>query len=150
MAKKEVVKTTKGIFHIAGSTCPGLYNKRIHDAPKDAVYIGRPSKWGNPFVIGEHGTRFEVIQKYEEYLLNSPELMSCIVKELRGKDLVCFCAPHPCHGHVLMKHANCVLRENEWVMWEEVRYPNLVLPEPFPQDRRLLSHLTKLGTKQVT
>lgn len=109
-------KTTKGIYHIDGSSYPGLYNKRIHDTPKNAVYIGRPSKWGNPFVIGEHGTRAEVIQKYEDYLLGSPELMSCIVQELRGKHLVCYCAPHACHGQVLMKHANCVFDDGKWVL----------------------------------
>ena len=37
--------------------------KHVYD-----VYIGRGSKWGNPFVIGKDGTREEVINKYEEYL----------------------------------------------------------------------------------
>ncbi|MGA9172340.1 MAG: DUF4326 domain-containing protein [Nitrososphaeraceae archaeon] len=30
------------------------------------IYIGRPSRWGNPFVIGKDGTR-EVITKYNEW-----------------------------------------------------------------------------------
>lgn len=58
----------------------------------NCVYIGRPSKWGNPFVIGKDGTREEVIQKYEDYLFES-DLFSDII-ELCGKNLVCWCAPN--------------------------------------------------------
>src|SRR3990167_9119085 len=74
------------------------------------VYIGRPSKWGNPFVIGEHGTREEVIEKYEEWLLGirsapnkekAPSLKEA-KEELKDKVLGCWCAPAPCHGDVLM------------------------------------------------
>ena len=32
------------------------------------IYIGRPSKWGNPFSIGKDGTREEVIEKYREWI----------------------------------------------------------------------------------
>ena len=39
---------------------PRRFNKRRGDAPPDAVYIGRPSKWGNPFVMGVDGTREEL------------------------------------------------------------------------------------------
>lgn len=75
-------------------------------APYD-VYIGRGSIWGNPFVIGKHGTRAEVIEQYEAYLLDSPELFSK-VSTLRGKTLGCFCKPQPCHGDVLAKYADTV------------------------------------------
>ena len=47
------------------------------------VYIGRPSKWGNPFTIGKDGTREEVIQKYREYILCNATLLSCL-HELDG------------------------------------------------------------------
>ena len=73
-------------------------------APYD-VYICRPSKWGNPFVIGKHGTRDEVIQKYREWLMLQPELLA-EVKTLKGKVLGCYCAPAACHGDVLLKLAN--------------------------------------------
>jgi len=69
------------------------------------VYIGRPSKWGNPFEIGRDGTRAEVIKKYEEYLLQSDKLFVDI-GELKGKVLGCWCSPQPCHGDVLVKYAN--------------------------------------------
>jgi len=47
------------------------------------VYIGRPSKWGNPFKIGVDGTREEVIEKYRNYIQNSPLLVT-IATELCG------------------------------------------------------------------
>ncbi len=49
------------------------------------VYIGRPSKWGNPFNIGRDGTREEVIAKYEKHLKSSGLMDS--IHELKGKVL---------------------------------------------------------------
>jgi hypothetical protein len=69
---------------------------------KFTVYIGRGSKWGNPFVIGTDGTRGEVIQKYEDYIRNKPELLAQL-PELEGEVLGCFCKPAACHGDVLIK-----------------------------------------------
>jgi len=69
------------------------------------VYIGRPSKWGNPFTIGKDGSRKEVIKKYEIYLLNNEELMNDL-HELEGKVLGCWCKPLACHGDVLVRLAN--------------------------------------------
>lgn len=66
------------------------------------VYIGRPSIWGNPYKIGIHGTREEVMQKYEAYLRNSPELLKQL-PSLKHKVLGCWCAPKPCHGNIILK-----------------------------------------------
>jgi len=66
------------------------------------IYIGRPSKWGNPFSIGIDGTRKEVIEKYEKYILGNKELMNDL-HELEGKILGCWCKPKACHGDVLVK-----------------------------------------------
>lgn len=82
-----------------------VYCKR---APHD-VYIGRPSKWGNPFVIGRDGDRGEVIRKYEEHLRSRPDLLGA-VEELRGKALGCWCAPERCHGNVLAELADGAAR----------------------------------------
>lgn len=70
-------------------------------APHD-VYIGRPSKWGNPFAIGRDGTRAEVIAKYRAWLPTQPHLVAAL-PELRGKVLGCWCAPYQCHGDVLVE-----------------------------------------------
>jgi hypothetical protein len=69
------------------------------------VYIGRPSQWGNPFIVGEHGTRGECIELYESWLLQHDELMAALPL-LRGKVLGCWCAPRACHGDVLVRLAN--------------------------------------------
>ena len=66
------------------------------------VYIGRPSKWGNPFVNGEDGNRDAVIALYETWIRQQPDLMAAL-PELRGKTLGCWCAPQACHGDVLIR-----------------------------------------------
>jgi hypothetical protein len=90
--------------------------KDLEDALKnpDYVYIGRDmtyyingaigSKWQNPFKVTEYG-RDECLSKYKEYLLSNKKLMSDI-KELKGKTLMCWCAPEKCHGDILMELAN--------------------------------------------
>jgi hypothetical protein len=72
------------------------------------VYIGRPTKWGNPYKIGRDGTREEVIEKYREWITDpmQVELRADARRELRGKVLVCWCAPLSCHGDVLLEIAN--------------------------------------------
>jgi hypothetical protein len=69
------------------------------------VYIGRPSKWGNPFEIGKDGDRETVIRKYREWVVTQPNLMAAL-PELRGKVLGCWCSPKACHGDVLAPLAN--------------------------------------------
>lgn len=71
------------------------------------VYIGRPSIWGNPFVIGRDGTREQVIEKYREWLLGQPSLVNQL-PILEGKVLGCWCAPQACHGDVLLQLAKLV------------------------------------------
>ena len=66
------------------------------------IYIGRPSKWGNPFREGVDGTRAEVIAKYKGWIVEQKELMVQL-PELSGRNLVCFCKPKPCHGDVLVE-----------------------------------------------
>ncbi len=68
------------------------------------LYIGRPSKCGNPFVIGRDGSRTEVIAKYRAWIVAQPALMNAL-DELRGRDLICWCAPLACHGDVLVELA---------------------------------------------
>ena len=87
-------------------TGPKVHNKYKGTAPPDAVYIGRGSPWGNPFVIGEHGNRDEVCVKYEDKVLADAAFMRRIKRELAGKHLVCFCKPHRCHGDTLLGIAN--------------------------------------------
>jgi len=81
------------------------------------VYIGRPARgllgsiWANPFKIGPDGTREQVIAKYRQYILSKPELLAQL-ESLRGKVLACWCAPHACHGDVLVELLNQAERSN--------------------------------------
>ena len=75
------------------------------------IYIGRPSKWGNPFshkagtlARFKVSTRDEAIRKYAEWILTQPQLIAALV-ELQGKTLGCWCKPLACHGDVLAKMA---------------------------------------------
>ena len=96
-----------------------VLNKRTDKIPPDAVYVGRPTKWGNPWRVGEKHpmdghrlTREEVIEIHRSEL---PQMLTAKrndgtvilnLGELQGKDLVCWCAPLPCHADILLKLAN--------------------------------------------
>lgn len=77
------------------------------------VYIGRPSKWGNPFshkdgtlAMFKVATREEAIAKYTEWLFGQNHLLEVLKFELRGKILGCWCSPQACHGEILAALAN--------------------------------------------
>jgi len=89
------------------ATAPRVLNKRTDKIPPNAVYVGRPGKWGNPYRIGIDGTREEIVEKFRLLicgLVNDGYQLD--LEELRGKDLVCWCAPLPCHADVLLQLAN--------------------------------------------
>ena len=66
------------------------------------VYVGRPSKFGNNFIIGTHGNREECIKLYAEWIQTQPELIEAIKTELKGKRLGCWCFPkYRCHAEIL-------------------------------------------------
>lgn len=83
-------------------------------APYD-VYIGRPSKWGNPFTHIQDGrtlakfvvpSREEAVTRYREWLTNGEgQHLLKDLHELKGKTLGCWCAPLACHGDVLTELA---------------------------------------------
>lgn len=75
-----------------------VHNKKAGTAPADAVYIGRGSPWGNPFVIGRDGDRDTVCDRFENEILPTLDL-----EPLEGKDLVCWCKPARCHGDAILK-----------------------------------------------
>lgn len=75
--------------------------KTIHVAPQ----------WGNPFVLAKQdwrdaAKRDEVIRRYREWVVRQPHLVERARRELRGKNLACWCAPLPCHADVLLEIAN--------------------------------------------
>jgi hypothetical protein len=66
-----------------------------------SVYIGRSTKYGNPYKIGKDGDRDEVCELFERNVLPTLD-----VSELRGKNLICHCAPKRCHGDSILVKAN--------------------------------------------
>lgn len=96
-----------------------VLNKHTSGLTADAVYIGRGSKWGNPFRMGPDGDRSAVIIKHEAWLRTQTHLLRAI-GELRGRDLVCFCAPAACHGDLLLRLANSS-REAQIAWWRASR-----------------------------
>jgi hypothetical protein len=66
-----------------------VLNKHAAGRHHGAIYIGRGSKWGNPFRIGLDDDRATVIAKHASWLRNQHHLLRAL-GELRGKDLVCF------------------------------------------------------------
>lgn len=89
-----------------------IVNSHKHQTTENDVYIGRGSKWGNPFKIGVDGSREEVIEKYHEWIITRYDL-TLAMDELVGKTLVCFCKPQACHGDVLETMVN------EWRLWKK-------------------------------
>lgn len=80
-----------------------ILNKATDRIPDGAVYVGRPTAWGNPFVVRvPHPTRAEAVELFRQWVWK-PERMglrNLARKLLKGKDLVCWCAPKPCHAEI--------------------------------------------------
>lgn len=90
--------------------------------PANTVYVGRPTKWGNPFQVVDvldaycgdvREARADCVRSYREALLRSDrayiDLHSAVdaMRELRGKNLACWCPlDQPCHADVLLEIAN--------------------------------------------
>lgn len=87
---------------------PQVYNKRHNDFSYEAVYVGRPTAFGNPFIVGKDGKQGECVELYRSWIWHPEQkwLREKIMNELRGKDLICWCAPLDCHADVIMEIAN--------------------------------------------
>ncbi len=95
---------------------PKIYSKRegADPYPPGAVYVGRPTMWGNQFVVGQHGAQGECAEFYSEWLLgpDGKYIRDQARLQLRGKDLICWCRspsdtnPAPCHAEALLEVAN--------------------------------------------
>ena len=81
--------------------------------PEGVVYVGRPTKWGNPFRVEFGVTREDACRYFRDALLNPAMAgnditnVAAIRAELRGKDLACWCRlDQACHADVLLEIAN--------------------------------------------
>ena len=91
--------------------------------PPGAINVARPSRWANPFVVGQDGTRAECVSLYA-MLLGIGPCITCKaavadqqraaayvranLSRIKGRDLACWCAldGKPCHADVLLALAN--------------------------------------------
>jgi len=79
--------------------------------PPNTVYVGRPTKWGNPF-FDKKPLGSSAVEQFEEMIMfkmfdPDNEYIKQIKTELRGKDLACWCPlDKPCHADVLLEIAN--------------------------------------------
>ena len=75
--------------------------------PPNTVYVGRPTKWGNPFILDEQNkgkAREEILKNYESWLVSELGDDPHFLDELKGKDLACWCSlDEPCHADILLK-----------------------------------------------
>jgi len=73
--------------------------------PMWAIYVGRPSKWGNPFDWRTlPGGKPEAVEKYKDWLPRAVESGELNPEPLRDKTLMCYCkAEEPCHGDAIIE-----------------------------------------------
>lgn len=103
---------SRALFEEDKSLCKVVhFKKHDHD-----IYVGRPSKWGNPFSHIQDGntlaknivnSRTEAINAYREWITNGDgKYLLNDLHELKGKTLGCWCKPKSCHGDVLAELVN--------------------------------------------
>ena len=91
-----------------------ILNRKCDAIPHDAVYVGRPSRWGNPYCIGRDGDRDQVIELYRHYLwreVKAGRITRADLRSLDRHDLVCWCAPSRCHAEVLRRAVQWALAD---------------------------------------
>jgi Domain of unknown function (DUF4326) len=87
---------------------PEVLNKRNLTGgklPQGARYIGRPSRWGNPFKLGRDGDRDEIMARYAVWLddrLKDESFCKELAELSKATALVCWCKPEACHGDQLV------------------------------------------------
>lgn len=77
--------------------------------PDNTVYVGRPTKWGNPFVVGQNGikTAKRAADMFATLCELNQDFIAVARDDLRGKNLACWCPiGSPCHADILLKLAN--------------------------------------------
>lgn len=100
-----------------------LSRKKGWRMPPNTVKVDRTTKWGNPFIVGKHGTTEECVRRFKFLLAGYLCISSgfeCAdaqerllahakrhIKSLRGKNLACWCQiGKSCHADVLLEIAN--------------------------------------------
>ena len=83
-----------------------IYNLRNGKPPDDAILVDRRTPWGNPFPTDDEEDRDFVCDEFEDYARKRHIREPAWLSPLRGKNLVCWCAPKRCHAETLRRLAN--------------------------------------------
>ena len=94
-------------FFFTASRLVNLNNTKL---PEEAVFIGRPSPWGNPYTLSKY-SRAEAIELFEQHLFASGLINNLHL--LKFKCLASFCYPEPCHGMVLLKYLEILEKDGD-------------------------------------
>ena len=72
--------------------------------PSNTVYVGRPTKWGNPYTVTGVATLEMCLKVYRSWLRREVKNNPLFLEPLRGKDLACWCSlDKPCHADILLE-----------------------------------------------
>lgn len=122
------------------------------------VYIGRAvprrrlkgSKWANPFPISAELSRQGAVDKYRAWLSTQKELIAAL-PELYGKDLICWCAPEPCHGQVLLEWLEAIgYRYHIVLPLEDGSFASAqVSPDVDPKTREALTEMANAASRAI-
>lgn len=77
--------------------------------PSNAVYVGRPTKYGNPFTLKDYD-RAVALAKYEAWLNEQLSKDPHFLDPLFGKDLACWCPLQDKNGNSVSCHADVILK----------------------------------------
>lgn len=72
--------------------------------PPGTIYVGRPTRFGNPYPVDGAGGRAAAVAAYAAYLAARPDLIAQAREQLTGHDLACWCPlTEACHADVLLQ-----------------------------------------------
>ena len=88
------------LFYFLFLTPIDKYLRNVHTYKGEGEYIGRSTKWGNPYLVKTYG-RDKAIALFKDHLIKSDLIKD--IGELENKTLICSCYPLHCHGDVLIQ-----------------------------------------------
>jgi hypothetical protein len=69
--------------------------------------VAKPAKWANHYAWWARGGYAAAAEMFRDYIMRRPRLIEAAKRELRGKNLACWCPLNkPCHADVLLALAN--------------------------------------------
>jgi hypothetical protein len=82
-------------------------HKQVSPNGLPIVYVGRPGKFGNPARLKDGYNIGTAISFYQNFVLPQPGFIEMVKKELKGKNLSCWCRKDQlCHADILLEIAN--------------------------------------------